>query len=347
MAFSGMTPEQIDTASSQLRKQAQELQSIQSRLTSLINDAMSHWNGTDARNFRAQWYNSYKSKMVSAANHLDSMAAELSQQAAKQREASSSYAADFTGPLLGPLPSPSPAFTPSEDPEPYQGFHFGPPEVPQISTDEGFVYGSKSPTLQDYLDFQVWNAKLEAAKVFRPDLDDATQMYAHYLDNTGTPMEFDLEEGCTEDSAIQTTVDSEIRKAQEAANHFAQTGQTNFSFTGEATTTGAAGYPYPTTEDWQKTIGGFNTWSSADVTVDGNVVTMTVTVHAQDHYNFNPGQSDIATQTPDDENGRFTELGWAKPFDTYGEVTRTVTWTLDDPTHISIVDDTSEPHTGR
>jgi hypothetical protein len=55
---------------------------------------------------------------------------------------------------------------------------------------------------------------------------------------------------------------------------------------------------------------------------------MEVTVHAEDRYNFNRGDEDIATKAPDDENGRFAELGWAKSFDVNGSVTRTVTWEL-------------------
>lgn len=60
----------------------------------------------------------------------------------------------------------------------------------------------------------------------------------------------------------------------------------------------------------------------------GSAVTMEVVVHAEDHYNFNRDQSDIATGASDDENGRFTGLGWARPFDSSGAVTRTVTWEL-------------------
>ena len=90
-------------------------------------------------------------------------------------------------------------------------------------------------------------------------------------------------------------------------------------------------WTYPTTENWQKALGDHKLWSSADVRVDGDRVTMTVTVHAADHYDFNRDASDIATGEPDDENGRFAELGWAKGFDTSGQTTRTVTWTLGDP----------------
>ena len=88
---------------------------------------------------------------------------------------------------------------------------------------------------------------------------------------------------------------------------------------------------YPVTENWQKTVGGYQQWSSADVVVSGDTVSMTVTVHAEDYDNVNRGQADIASAAPDDENGRFTEIGWAMPFPTSGTLTRTVTWPLGDP----------------
>ncbi|RAX19723.1 hypothetical protein DRB06_11670 [Actinomyces sp. Z5] len=53
---------------------------------------------------------------------------------------------------------------------------------------------------------------------------------------------------------------------------------------------------------------------------------MTTTITAKDHWNFDEGKADKATGTPDSENGRFEELGWARSFDTSGTVTRTVSW---------------------
>jgi hypothetical protein len=104
-------------------------------------------------------------------------------------------------------------------------------------------------------------------------------------------------------------------------------GNTHFSLTGGAHPATA----YPQTENWQKTIGGYQQWSSADVTVENGRVTMKVTVHAEDYYNFNPDQKDIASGAGDNENGRFTEIGWAKPFPSSGDVTRTVTWPVGSP----------------
>lgn len=203
-------------------------------------------------------------------------------------------------------------------------FVIGPPTKPDISWDEDFKYGSAEPGVGDYLKRAEWEAKLAGGRLLRSDLDDATQMYRHYWDNDGKPIEFDYEEAYREDPGIRANVDDQISRAQRGAEELIRGGNTSFSMTGDATQTAN----YPTTENWQKAVGGYQQWSSADVKVEGNKVTMTVTVHAEDHYNFNRGQSDIGTGASDNDNGRFTELGWAKPFDSHGEVTRTVTWEL-------------------
>ncbi|WP_234816670.1 MULTISPECIES: hypothetical protein [Mycolicibacterium] len=219
-------------------------------------------------------------------------------------------------------PKASPGALPGEPGGPE--FVIAPPTKPKLEWDEGFEYGSAKPTWQDYVKRMEWLAKLAGGRMIRSDLDDATQMYRHYWDNNGEPIEFDYEEAYQEDPGIRKNVDGQIARAQQGAEELIRAGNTSFSMTGDPVPSEA----YPTTENWQKAIGGYQQWSSADVQVEGNKVTMTVTVHAEDHYNFNRGQADIATGAADNENGRFTELGWAKPFDSHGEITRTITWEL-------------------
>lgn len=67
------------------------------------------------------------------------------------------------------------------------------------------------------------------------------------------------------------------------------------------------------------------------MSVKDGQVTMKITVTAEDHYNFNKGASDIASDAPDDVNGRFQAVGWAKGFDSSGSVTREITWELGSP----------------
>lgn len=213
------------------------------------------------------------------------------------------------------------------------GYRIGSPTRPTFTWDEDFVYGSKQAGARDWVARAKWMAMLNGGRL-KPDLDDATAAYAHYWDNTGAPLEIDYEEAVAEDPAVRRNVDDEIARAALGAEELIARGSTRFSMTGD----GQATQHYPQTENWQKAIGAYQQWSSADVWVEGDTVHMRVTIYAEDHYNFNRGQADIASGASDDENGRFTEIGWAKPFDSHGSVTREVTWPLGSPPPASAVD---------
>ena len=231
-------------------------------------------------------------------------------------------AAGFDDPaalLAAAPPLTEPPGAPGGDP-----YVVGPPTRPDIVWDEDYIWGSEQPTPGDWGAALEWKAKLAGARLLRPDLGDATDAYAHYWSNTGDRFGIDYERAFDQDSAIQANVEDEIARARAGAETLIQAGNGSFSMSGDAFPTSH----YPVTENWQKTIGGYQQWSSADVAVSGNKVTMTITVHAEDYYNFNRGQADIASGAPDDENGRFTEIGWAKPFETGGSLTRVVTWEL-------------------
>ncbi|MGB3708256.1 MAG: hypothetical protein WA998_08175 [Gordonia sp. (in: high G+C Gram-positive bacteria)] len=239
------------------------------------------------------------------------------------------------------LNSPEPdidAGAPSGDSVSVVGYKSGDKSAPPIVWDETYEYNSKDSNLADFAKKAKWLGILKAAQLGKPDMDDATAMYAHYWDNNGEPVEFDYEEAYREDEGVKKSVDDEIRNTQRGVEEMIQQGQTEFSFT---STEARGNSEYPTTENWQKAIGGYQQWSSGDVVVDGDTVTMTVTVHAVDRYDFNPGQHDIASGAPDDDNGRFTEIGWAKPFDSSGEITRTVSWKIGDPDSLTISDEGS------
>lgn len=206
-------------------------------------------------------------------------------------------------------------------------YKVGNPEKPHIEFDDDFKYDSKKPESSDYTSRVKWLGLLSAAQLLGK-FPDATAMYYHYWQNTGEPKEFDYEKAYKEDGGIRAGVDQEIARAQVAADELIRAGNTDFFMTGRAS--GVDKRYYPTTTDWQKTIGYYNIWIYGHAHVDGNTVTMKITVNGEDRYNFNRGEHDMATGAPDNENGRFTEIGWAKPFDTHGSLTRTVTWQLGD-----------------
>lgn len=226
---------------------------------------------------------------------------------------------------------------PGGTPQPVTGYQEGPPQRPEIEWDEDFEYDSREPTWDDWKARAEWEAKRRGARALRPDLDDGLDMYDHYWEGNGEPVTFDYEEAAREDPAIAQNINDETARTIAAVDEMAQgRGDGSFQITGPASGTDH----YPETENWQKAVGGYQQWSSANVTVKDGMVTMEITVHAEDYYNFNKEQGDIASGTPDEENGRFTEVGWARPFESSGTVTRTVTWPVGSPPpHIDVASD--------
>ncbi|MFT4011186.1 MAG: hypothetical protein QM655_14205 [Nocardioidaceae bacterium] len=212
----------------------------------------------------------------------------------------------------------------------------GRPTRPHFDAHDQFKYNSKKPTAQDYRDWAKWKAILAAGRAI--GLDDGTDMYAHYQSNKGTPKWFDYAEGYREDATIKKAVDAEIAEAAAAADRYARSGHSSFSITGDGRTV-----PQVSTNNWQRTIGSYQQWSHSNVRVEGNRVVMDVTVEAADRYNFNRNQQDVGSGLPDNANGRFAELGWAKPFDTHGSITKTVSWEIGHPPPAGTTPDVGSP----
>ncbi|WP_194852926.1 hypothetical protein [Nocardia sp. SYP-A9097] len=238
-----------------------------------------------------------------------------------------------------PMPT-LPSIPPPKSPD--GKYTIGDPKEPFLAHDDTFIYNSKDSNFGDWLNKQKWQAKLLGGEYVKSDFDDASALYRHYWDNNGKKMEFDYDEAYREDKNIRNSVDSEISRAAMAADYFAKTGNTNFKITGAPNTVGK-GNNYPETENWQKAIGGHQQWSHANVRVEGNRVVMDVTVEAQDYYDFDKGKHDVGTGAPDSDNGRFTEIGWAKPFESHGTLTRTVSWDVGEPPSSGVTADTSSP----
>lgn len=221
------------------------------------------------------------------------------------------------------------------------GYTVGAAPDRDIVFDDDFPFRSKAgeETWEDYVSWAKWEAILRGAQTFRPDLDDALPMYAHFRDGSGTPVNFDLEEGYQEDDGIRRQLNSELSETVMAANELVNDGYTSTEFHSEVKWSKPE--YYPTTENWQKTLGDHAYYSDSQLSVVGDTVTLTTTITAKDRWNFNDGMSDIKTGASDSENGRFEELGWGQSFDTTGSVTRTYTWKVgEQPPNIDI--DSSE-----
>jgi len=100
-------------------------------------------------------------------------------------------------------------------------------DKPVIRHDHGFLDDGKgnidpskkrAATWADYRALAKWEAMLEGAEVLRPDLDDATRSYSHFLDATGTDLEVAYEDFLSDDDAGKTVLKSLI--ADTVAGYF-------------------------------------------------------------------------------------------------------------------------------
>jgi hypothetical protein len=229
----------------------------------------------------------------------------------------------------------------------YLTFTQGPPTAPSINHDHGFldtvVAGrhtrdpSKlhSPGARDYLAFAHGEALLEGAELIHPSsLSDATHGYRHFLHGNGAPLTIDYDRYLTGDASGQAQL-AQIKadtqagavaqdNAWQAANPASPTPNHKFQMQSEVFSSS----PYPASENWQKAIGGHSIWITADVTVwvdnatNSRTFIVTLTIHMEDMYNFNPGQHDIATGKPDSDNGRLEVSGLGQEFLQSGHATR-------------------------
>jgi RHS repeat-associated protein len=213
-------------------------------------------------------------------------------------------------------------------------FRIGKPFNPGFTYDNGFLdrFPRRAPTDADRQSYFEWGLRAGAARVGRPDMYNALDAYDHFRGATGADFTFDFDDYFDDDDNAGIMLENAVSIAQKSAQELLlTTGAIEMTSEGFCVGCGDARFPYPESEDWQKAVGAFNFWMSADVSaedVDGTITyTMTLTLHAEDMYNFNPGQHDIATGTPDAENGQFELTGQARQFMQRGTYTETVTWT--------------------
>ena len=217
-------------------------------------------------------------------------------------------------------------------------YRIGNPQRPDIRHDDGFAsFARQQATWSDRLALIQWYAKLEVAEAVRPDLTDALAAYRHYHEGNGRDREFSYDRYVNNDHNGRITFRNAVLEAQlTAIELFLGENRNAFCFTGPAIPCGSSIeglaylHPYPSTENWQKAIGAHVIWLSGRVTVTPGQsprFSLDLTIHAEDQYNFNPGQEDIATGLPDDANGRFEVIGWAHGYRNNATLRRSFSWT--------------------
>ncbi|MGK3985110.1 hypothetical protein WME99_47620 [Sorangium sp. So ce136] len=238
-------------------------------------------------------------------------------------------------------------------------YTIGPSTPPPIKHDSGFLdrFPRRAPTSEDWLRLSRWVITLELGEgiqrlpwVPHNDLSDALAAYRHFLFGNGKDRSFSYERYVSMDPSGQKTLHNAILDACMGAEQLYESGPKNhpvqFQMTGTALICGDSDprFPYPETENWQKTIGGHAIWLSGTVDVSNEAAApsfqiaapffqtaapffqMVLTLHAEDRYNFKPDAQDIATGIPDSDNGVFEVTGLAQQYMHYSSMVRLVRW---------------------
>lgn len=199
------------------------------------------------------------------------------------------------------------------------------------------------------------NSDIPGAGLFtdKADLDNAIPAYRHFLVGGGEPRSFDYNDFLSNDDAGKTIRDNVLQDVRTAGDQIYQDldfqvpetpgASVTFNMQSEAITVGGADsrFAYPATEDWQKTIGGHSIWTGSNITMtrldDGRLLAeANVTLNAEDRYNFNPNQQDIATGEPDMVRGVLEESGLAHQYTQTGSSELSTSWIIGDPGNTNV-----------
>lgn len=192
----------------------------------------------------------------------------------------------------------------------------------------------RAPSWGDWTAYARWRGLLEAAEVaqsfpWTPFLIDATAAYRHFLEGHGRTRRIDYERFITGDPngrRVLAVLKWDLRSEIE---YWVDSGLEDFAFRSREVISVRDGgrYPYPATENWQKTLGGHFIWVDGRAHREGmGGYACDVRVHVEDRYDFNPGDEDIATGISDAENGRLSLSGLGNPYLTRGLIHRHLRW---------------------
>jgi len=225
-------------------------------------------------------------------------------------------------------------------------YKIGLPTRPQINHDNGHLakFKKREPTIADRLQLAKWIGMMEGSDLFcKPltskyfldchgeNLSDANAAYRHFLFGKGADRTIPYDRYLKEDESGRSLLS---RLETDFRLHITAIGKnrTKFSVTSSEYTIDIGQFgPYPNTTNWQKTIGAHSVWISADIaisSIEGKITyDAAITLHMEDRYNFNPGESEVATGIPDSANGLFEITGLGQQYNHFGTSLHNFRWT--------------------
>jgi hypothetical protein len=227
---------------------------------------------------------------------------------------------------------------------PIAQYQMGAPQRPRLDHDPGFADCSRAATYADKMILRGWRLALEGAEaaqgvplVPHNQLPDALAAYRHFLNGAGKPRKFSYDRYVSNDRSGRVTLENAVADLREGIEEIAANNPylSGVQVTGTGIRCESNGpwshlFPYPHTENWQKAIGAHWIWLSAVVAVNRGSprsFVATMTLHAEDLYNFNPGDEDLATGLPDALNGSLEESCLGREYMNVSTLIRLLRWT--------------------
>ncbi|RNI22276.1 WXG100 family type VII secretion target [Flexivirga caeni] len=91
MAFKGMDVDILTGVHTQLTSLQGQLDTLIQQLTTQVNTAHEHWDGSDSTQFESEWASSHKVALTNASHAITSFASKLNSNIQAQEQTSSTY----------------------------------------------------------------------------------------------------------------------------------------------------------------------------------------------------------------------------------------------------------------
>ncbi|MFI8827792.1 hypothetical protein [Streptomyces sp. NPDC053431] len=203
------------------------------------------------------------------------------------------------------------------------------PTMPQIAADAGAgKHGSESPGFEEWATEQKMRLLAEGADW--KGMTDASRHMAHYLNNSGAPMNLPVDKMMNDVPAFRTYVDDIVRMNQDdwrkqALEEFRKNGGKPVAFPVEAKAPEGFYFTKETDENWFFAVGGANSNVTGVVTAvpdaNGNPkIGIDYQANVWDRYNWDEGKGvEIGPmKIPDGQMAKLHRVGLAQEFDMSG-----------------------------